>query len=412
MQYLGLVLWTVIILAAIAWGNSFNRRSYNLVGKRNYFFAISAFVLIVCLGSLFTQGLKKGLDFTGGTIVEVGAYEEVTGQQIRDILSQLEIQGLGEPGVQVGTEMLPDRFALEGEPDRYQKVILRLTLEDGTSLQPAQIDIVSAHLREQLGDFKELRTASIGPTISQELANNATKALILSLILQLLYIFVRFGNQLRYGLTADVALLHDVIILVGFYSIAGHEIDSPFVAALLTVAGYSVMDSVVIFDRIRENLTNWWADNPDEDVAPYEEIVNDSLNQTMTRSINTSLTTLVTLLAIYYFGGETLSNFAYSLIVGIVAGVYSSICVAAPVLVLFDKKYPTRRPVAGGSWLDDDEEVVPEHHMEPAEEMPGAQPAGRSASARRQVPPAGDEPGLHDEAPRSGGRKRSRGKRS
>jgi preprotein translocase SecF subunit len=174
-----------------------------------------------------------------------------------------------------------------------------------------------------------LARETIDPIIGHELFTNSLLALVVALILQLLYITLRFGNQLRYGLAADVALIHDVIIMAGLYSLTSRQVDSPFLAALLTVIGYSVMDSIVVFDRIRENVRHSRKGN-------YAEICNASVNQTMSRSVNTTLTVLLTLFALYFFGGDTLRNFAFALLVGITSGAYSSIFIATPLVVIFD----------------------------------------------------------------------------
>jgi len=372
---------------------------------RNKFFIFSAIMLCFAIGSLAKNGVNKGLDFTGGTKIEAGVYELVTVNDVRTAMDAFQSDSikLGSVLVKTGTGMVTDQKPEEGKPTQFQRVNIRLVTEDGAQLQPAQTREVLDHLKTSFGDIKELSTASIGPTISGELTNNAIKAVVLALALQLIYIFFRFGNQIRYGLAANIALIHDVIIMIGFYSLAGRELDSPFIAAALTVVGYSVMDSVVIFDRIRENINDWWIENGDDKDAPYERIVNDSVNQTMIRSINTTLTTLVTLLAIFYFGGSTLQNFAYALLVGIVAGAYSSICIASPVLVLFNNRSPVR-PYQASSWGSIDDEVVPEDFLEDDEVTPR-----RSAPKPKRI----ESPKLVDDsAGPSRGRKRSRGKRS
>lgn len=328
MQYLSLGIWTILLIALVVWGQSFKTKQYDIIGKRSLFLGISGLALAIALGSLLVAGINWGLDFTGGTIIEAGAHQMVSADQVRGAVA--EFDGLGDTTVQVGASMIDDLTAEGEEPKQYQKVIVRVTMEGGERLESDQAKALFDHLQTKLGSMKELRIASIGPTISGELARNAVLAVVLALGLQLIYIFFRFGNQIRYGIAADIALVHDVIIMVGFYSLAGREVDSPFVAALLTIVGYSVMDSVVIFDRIRENV------NLRRGVS-YEQVVNESVNQTMTRSINTTLTTVVTLLAIYYFGGSTLQNFAFALLVGIASGAYSSICVAAPSLVVLEQ---------------------------------------------------------------------------
>jgi preprotein translocase subunit SecF len=372
--------------------------------------------MAISIATLATQGLKKGLDFTGGTIFELGSYKQVTVSQVEESLKGFP--DLGQAHIQVGTDMVSDPTPDQGKPGQYQRVIIRLTLANGQHLDPIQTKACLEHIRANLGDFKELRTASIGPTISGELTTNALKALGFALVAQLLYIFFRFGNQVRYGLAADLALLHDLTIMCGFYSLAGKEVDSPFVAAVLTVVGYSVMDSVVIFDRIRENLNDWWAEHGEDKEAPFEEIVNASLCQTMSRSINTVITVLITLIAIHYFGGETLQNFSFALLVGIVGGGYSSVGLASPIVVAINKKYPVKPPEKG-SWYDTDE-IVPEDYMDGEDDGHFHRPQRQAQRApqRRQQPLLGgeaeydpdDDPG--ESLPRSSGRRRSRGKRS
>lgn len=398
MQYLGLVIWLIALASVVRWAQTFDRKHYDLLGKQKYFIGLSILLCLISIGTLGYQGLKKGLDFSGGTIFELGAYKEVTTAEVQSTLS--DFPGLGSVATQVGTGMVNDPHPTEGQPDQYQRVIIRLTLEDGSPLDPSKAREALDHIESKLGGIKELRTASIGPTISGELTNNAVKALLISLVGQLLYLYFRFGNQIRYGIAANVAMIHDVIIMLGFYSLAGREIDSPFVAALLTIVGYSVMDSVVIFDRIRENLNDWWAEHGEDKTAPFDELVNASLCQTMTRSANTTLTSLISLLAIYYFGGETLQNFAFALMVGILGGAYSSIGLAAPILCWINKKYPILPPDRG-NWYDTDE-VVPEDYMGDDDED-HSRPSRRAA----RIPAAP----IDDEAPRTSGRRRSRGRR-
>ncbi len=386
MEYLSLGIWTILLIAIVVWGQSFETKQYDIVGKRSLFLGFSGVALAIALASLLFNGINWGLDFTGGTIVEAGAHQMVSAHQVRDAVSSFE--GLGGTTVQVGASMIDDMTAAEGEPNQYQKVIVRVTMEGGERLASDQAKALFEHLQEKLGSMKELRIASIGPTISGELARNAVLAVVLALGLQLIYIFFRFGNQIRYGIAADIALIHDVIIMVGFYSLAGREVDSPFVAALLTIVGYSVMDSVVIFDRIRENV------NLRRGVS-YEQVVNESVNQTMTRSINTTLTTVVTLLAIYYFGGSTLQNFAFALLVGIASGAYSSICVAAPSLVIIDN-YQGSAPSSPSA--EEDLKPAPKVELEAdAEEADADEPQGNKVKAK---------------AGSGGKRKRKRGSRS
>lgn len=409
-HYIGLFGWLIGIGVLVYYQRTFDYKIYNLMGHKGKYFALSALIFAVCTGSLVTKGLHKGLDFTGGTKLEVGFYKETTVQHVTEALEKFNSKDfqISSSLVKTGTTLVNDPDAKPGEPDRYQRAEIRIVGADGVQLEPAQVRELLDYLKAQFGDLKELSTASIGPTISGELTHNALKAMGIAIVLQLVYLFFRFGNQLRYGVAANLAMLHDVFIMVGIYSLAGRELDSPFVAAVLTVVGYSVMDSVVIFDRIRETLNTWWIENGDEADAPYEKLVNDAVNQTMTRSINTSLTALFTILAIYYFGGSTLQNFAYALLVGIIVAAYSSIFVASPLLILIDNRWPTR-PYQPSSWGSVDDEVVPEDFMPGSE---SAKPSRRTGSKDASAPAKVESPKLVDDSQGSGGRRRSRGKRS
>lgn len=338
LSWLGLLLWIVGLTLAVKWGHSFRKRPRDLIGKTPVYVAISATLLLVSIGALATKGLNLGLDFTGGTLLELGVYKQVQVEQVQQALHDFNTPKLGEPLVQVGANMQPDET---GKP--YQRVVVRVSRAEALpggekQLVEQEPQALVKHITEKLGvgEVKQLGSAHIGPTVTGELRYHALLAMGVALAVQAIYIFLRFGFQWRYGVAADLAILHDVVIMVGLYSLAGRQIDSPFVAALMTVAGYSVMDSVVIFDRIREN------DHYYGGKKPFAEVVNESINQTMSRSVNTTLTVLITLVAIYFFGGNTLQNFAFALLVGITSGAYSSVFVAAPSLVLIDKYFKSK----------------------------------------------------------------------
>jgi len=333
LSWLSLAIWVVAITLTVMWGHSFRKKPRNLMGNLTPYLVISALLLLVSVGSLATKGLNFGLDFTGGTILELGVYRQVTVTEVQQALDEFKQPALGDRLVQVGATM-----AMDESGKQYQRVLVRVTRSEpsadgGKELRDQEPGALRDHLKSKFGDLKELGTSSIGPTVTGELRYHAVMAMTVALLVQAAYIVLRFGFQWRFGVAADVAILHDVVIMLGMYSLAGRQLDSPFVAALLTVAGYSVMDSVVIFDRIRENDTHYSGSKP------FAEVVNESVNQTMTRSINTTLTVLITLLAIYFFGGSSLQNFAYALLVGITCGAYSSVFVAAPTLVLLDRYF-------------------------------------------------------------------------
>ncbi|MBT9585715.1 protein translocase subunit SecF [bacterium] len=344
-----LALWVVALTSAVLWGQSFRKRQRNLMGNMAIYFGLSATILFVAVGSLATKGLNYGLDFTGGTLLEVGVYRQVSVEEVHEALKGFKQPVLGEPLVQVGADMVAD-----GDK-QYQRVVVRVTRAEslpdgGKELRDQEPTALKNHLAAKFGEMKELSTASIGPTVTGELRYHAFVAMGVAMLVQGLYIFLRFGFQWRYGIAADIAILHDIVIMLGLYSLAGRQLDSPFVAALMTVAGYSVMDSVVIFDRIRENDQYYGGKKP------FPEIVNTSVNQTMTRSVNTTLTVLITLVAIYFFGGSSLQNFAFALLVGITSGAYSSVFVAAPSLVIIDKYFKSApKPVVSYTAVASDE---------------------------------------------------------
>jgi len=268
---------------------------------------------LVCL---IVFGLKPGIDFTGGSILEIEyKTERPSNQEIKETLSDLD---LGE-------------------------VLIQSTEERGIILKMKDIsEDTHQEVLEKLKENKELeerRFESIGPVIGQELKQKTKIVIILSLLAIVLYIAWAFRKISRpipswqYGIASLVALFHDVLIPLGILSVLGKfygvQITIPVITALLAVLGYSINNTVVVFDRIRENLLRR--------AGTYQEIVNNSLNQTLTRSINTSLTTLFVLVAIFFLGGITLKYFALALILGITAGTYSSLFLASPILVAWLK---------------------------------------------------------------------------
>lgn len=279
---------------------------------RKVFFLISGILVLGSIVFLAVFGLKFGIDFTGGSILEV-EYEESrpSNQEIKDDLAELD---LGEILIQ---------------PTGEKGIILRM--------RETSEDIHQEVLRRLRGDkeLEEIRFEAIGPVIGQEVKEKTKIVIILALVSILFYVTFAFRGVSRsvkswqYGIATLIALFHDVLIPIGVFAVLGKlysvEISVPIITALLTVFGYSVNDTVVVFDRIRENLL--------KKNLPFKEAVNKSLNQTLSRSISTSLTTLFVLSAIFFFGGYTLRYFSLALILGIALGTYSSICLASPILV-------------------------------------------------------------------------------
>ena len=297
---------------------------YNIIKNKKYWFTFSGILVALSIAALAIFGLKLGIDFTGGSLLEV-SYETTRPSiaQVDESLTPLELQSIRiQP---TGEQNFFLRFEDVSE-DVHQKIL--------SNLKNIQID-------EQAAALTELRFESIGPTIGQELKSKAIEAIVIVLLFIVFYIAYAFRQvskpvaSWKYGISAIIALAHDILIVTGIFAILGQvanvEIDTLFVTALLTILGFSIHDTIVTFDRTRENLFK--VQN-----QAFDEIVNLSVNQTIVRSINTSVTTLFVLLAIYIFGGESIKYFVLALILGVIIGTYSSIFVASPLLSLWNKK--------------------------------------------------------------------------
>lgn len=297
--------------------------NFNLVKNKNYFLVFSGVLIAASLFAFFVWGLKPGLDFTGGSLLEVEyKNERPANQPVEQRLTPLVEKPLliptGERGLIIKMKTVDEA--------KHQRI-----LEDLRDL---------AGNKSDLSLIQEKRFEMIGPTISSELKTKSFLAIVFVLLAIILYISFAFRRVSRpvsswkYGICAVLALFHDVIIPTGVFAFLGHfsgvEVDTLFVTALLTVLGFSVHDTIVVFDRIRENLLRF----PRE---TFEEVVNRSVNQTMVRSLNTSLTVLLVLLAAFFFGGESVRYFVLTLIIGVVFGTYSSIFIASPLLVIWNR---------------------------------------------------------------------------
>jgi preprotein translocase subunit SecF len=323
---------------------------FNFVRYRKIYYIFSGTLVLACLMSLLIFGLNPGIDFSGGTILEVkflGTRPSVP--QLRESLNGLD---LGEIYIQpIGESNMLFRLK-DIDEAKHQQILEKLKESGKTTPAP-----VAEFLEEELGPEKaeetlggknaqtsvqELRFESIGPVIGQELAQKTKWMLLLTLVLILIYVawaFRKVPRSWQYGIIAVLTLFHDVSIPLGVFSILGKfygaQLTIPIITALLTVLGYSVNDTVVIFDRLRENFLKGKG-------IDFEEAVNKALNQTIGRSLGTSLTTLFVLFAIFFLGGETLRDFSLALILGLAFGSYSSIFLAAPLLVTW-RKWRERR---------------------------------------------------------------------
>ena len=281
---------------------TFKLPTIDFINKRKFAMIFSALLLIVSITSLGLQGLKLGIDFTGGTLIEVGYQQTADLQDIRTKLASANYTGTNVQYFGSDTEVL-----IQLEPQATSSAKL------------------SSSIIQMLGDGIDIRRVEfVGPKVGEELTNDGGLALLYALIGILIYVAFRF--EYRFALGSITALIHDVIITLGVFSILQIEFDLTVLAAILAVIGYSLNDTIVVFDRIRENFLSTRHTEP----LP---IVNDALNQTLARTLMTSLTTLLVLLALFYLGGEVIHSFAGALIIGVVIGTYSSIFVASSMIL-------------------------------------------------------------------------------
>lgn len=293
----------------------------NIVKIRFWCLAFSALLLIPgIIGMLYSTittpthtPLKVGIDYTGGTTLQYGVKREITNNKIADIRTNLENEGVESPVIQiVNVNTTKDNTDLKSMISIRTKFIDSKSNTQQVITQTIQKDYPNAEL---------VQVSSVGPTVGKELFKNSLIALSLALLGIICYLTIRF--QFDYALAAILGLVHDVLFVCGVFALMGIfgnvEIDALFVTAILTVIGFSVHDTIVVFDRIRENLRYY------SKKMSFSEIINYSINQTMARSINTSLTTLITLFALFFFGGVTTKDFVLAMILGITVGTYSSI---------------------------------------------------------------------------------------
>ena len=269
--------------------------------------------------------LLVGIDFTGGTIIQYSLNEDVSTQKIGEIRTKLLAKDIENPVIQVLKPVASDS-------ESAIKNILSIRTQFSETGQNESIDKVSEIITADYPDAQIVQVSSVGPVLGKQLFVNSMIAVALALLGIVIYLTLRF--HLEFALVAFFALFHDVLFVIGVFSILGLlygvHIDSLFVTAILTVLGFSVHDTIVVFDRIRENLKFY------SKKASYDDIVNASVNQTLARSINTSLTTLITLCALYFFGGVTTKDFVLVMILGIAIGTYSSIFFASTLVALWN----------------------------------------------------------------------------
>ena len=285
---------------------------FDLAGHRKLFFLLSALIIIPGIICMFVRGFNFGIDFTGGTIIDLKFSQPVTIAEVRTSLAKY---GLDGSTIQLS--------GAQSDVTASEDVMIRTT-----DLEEDQRKEVMATLKQDVGDYSVQREEKVGATIGGELITNALEALVISWALIILYVAYRF--EWKFGVAAVLALIHDILIVLSVFSLTQRQIDSSFIAALLTIVGYSINDTIVIFDRIRENLRLHFRRNGD-----VNALVNTSIYQTLTRSLYTVFTVLFTTFALYFFGGETTKDFAFALLVGFGVGCYSSIFIASPLWIVF-----------------------------------------------------------------------------
>jgi SecD/SecF fusion protein len=287
------------------------------MGKKYIWFSISALIVIVCIVSLSVKGLNLSIDFESGTKLVTSMQQDPTVDEVREVVSDADY---------------PDAVVQTIDEGRFQITFPELTGEQEDQV----IDALNASFGINLDDTS---WKSVGPTFGRQVRDAAIKALIIAWILIIAYVSLRF--EFKFAIATIAALIHDLVITVGVYSLTSREVTTATVAAVLTILGYSLYDTIIVFDRVREN-------QPRARRGTYGDMVNRSIMEVLNRSIITTLTTLLPVACLFIFGGETLKDFAFALMVGIISGTYSSIFLASPLLTFWKEREKRYRPKATG----------------------------------------------------------------
>lgn len=291
----------------------FKNTNYDIVNKRRITFLISAIVILLGIVSLFVRGLNYGIDFSGGVKMQIKFSETISAEELRSLINN---ENLGTPEIKSSGE------------NEYM-----------ITINPENIENADQIMAESLSglDYTILQTDKIGPKIGYELRANSLKAIGIALLLVLIYITVRF--EFRFAIGAVAALAHDVLFTIGLFSIFQWEISMPVLAAFLTIVGYSLNDTIVIFDRIREDMKTHKG-------KPIADVINLSINESLSRTVITSLTTFMVVLILTIFGGQVLFGFSIAMVIGVIVGTYSSMYIASPILVIWGHKFIEKEKVS------------------------------------------------------------------
>jgi preprotein translocase subunit SecF len=284
----------------------FKKPNYNIVGKGKIAFIISIVIILGGIVSLFVQGLNYGVDFAGGAKMQVKFKESISAEELRSMFTEKD---LGNPEIKSSGE------------NEYMITINANEIENSDDL-----------LKEALTglNYSILQIDKVGPKMGYEMRNNSLQAIGIALLLILIYITIRF--EFKFAIGAVIALLHDVLVTLAFFSFFQWEFSLPVLAAFMTIVGYSLNDTIVVYDRIRENIKIHKG-------KPLKEVINLSVNQSLARTIITSLTTFVVVLILAIFGGQVLFGFSIAMVVGVIVGTYSSMFVAAPILIAWEHRF-------------------------------------------------------------------------
>ncbi|MGH2943130.1 MAG: protein translocase subunit SecF, partial [Solirubrobacteraceae bacterium] len=298
-----------------------NRLRLDYMGYSKWFFSASGMILLVCALALGSKGINFGIDFESGTRINVALEQRVDENAVRDVLAE---EGLGDAKIQ----RITGSDAADGAKGASQFQI------STDNLGPAQVGRVYNALERTYDLADTPSSTSIGPTFGETVANSAIIAIIASLVVISAYIALRF--EPKYAVPVLIAVMHDILITAGVYALVGQEVTTATVAALLTVLGFSLYDTIIVFDRIRENV-------PRMPRAAFSQIVNRSMSEVIVRSLATSFCSILPVLALLLFGGETLQAFAFALLIGTISGTYSSVFIAGPVLTAWKEREPVYR---------------------------------------------------------------------
>jgi len=302
----------------------FENANYNFIQWRWHAIAFSALIIVAGLVSIATRGLPLGIDFSGGTIVVLKFQQPVREDALRTALDAVP----GEKVVQQYGESAANEWLVR---------LPEVTTEAGASLEQGARAVVDAVTKANVGQFEVISQEIVGPVIGADLQRKGIYATLASIVGITIYIGIRF--RFAFAIGAIAATLHDVLVTLAVLTFFGYDLSLNIVAAILTITGYSVNDTIVIFDRVRENLRSKRRDS-------LEAVVNTSVNQTLSRTLITAGTTFLAVLALYVFGGEVLEGFAFTMLVGIISGTYSTVFIAAAIAIILSGKQAPGRPQA------------------------------------------------------------------